>query len=260
MLFLKKSLNARDLSLTVDSEGRFVICDCSLSNVEYRIIYLYAPNDLNSRKLFFDRIYAYLDCRRKIIMLGDFNCVCDVRDRSCKTRQRDISTGILNEIVTEFTLYDVANYQRKDQALRYTHFQGTSHARLDRAYVSIELLTGFKDYSVSPVYFSDHALVSFFVGGKQKNAGFQWGLWKLNNSLLKDDVFNESIEALLVRMPDGRESPSARWEWFKREFKLTAIERASTLAYWKKAEEKLLLDDLHRISKLECEHPGQFTD
>lgn len=53
MLFLRKSLNAQVQSVIVDNVGRLVICDCSISNVEYRIINVYAPNDINERKVFF---------------------------------------------------------------------------------------------------------------------------------------------------------------------------------------------------------------
>lgn len=153
MLFLRKSVNAVVTCVDVDGEGRFVICDCSIFNVEYRIVNVYAPNDTSARKLFFDRICPYLECQRKIVMLGDFNCVCDPRDRSSNIRTSDRSVRVLEEMVTEFTLQDVATYQRTSADLCYTHYQAQSHARLDRAYVSIELLTGWDDYNVLPVFF-----------------------------------------------------------------------------------------------------------
>lgn len=257
MLFFRKSLNALVKSVIVDSDGRFVICDCSINDVEYRIINLYAPNETNARKKFFQRIYSFLDCQRKLVMLGDFNCVCDARDRSSRTRHSDSSTRILNEMTTEFTLQDVAKYQSYAN-LWFTHFQSTSHARLDRVYVSIELLTGFDDYNVLPVYFSDHALVSFVVGGKKMKSSFCWDLWKLNNNLLEDELFNEMVDNLISGMLNVSVSASERWEWFKREVKLCAMERSPTLAYWKRAEERLLKEDLRRLCHLESENPGGF--
>lgn len=117
MLFLRKSLNAQVQSVIVDNVGRLVICDCSISNVEYRIINVYAPNDINERKVFFQSIDQHLDSQRKVVLLGDFNCVCGTRDRSKITRQSDSSAIILNELITEYSLQDVATYQRTNGCL-----------------------------------------------------------------------------------------------------------------------------------------------
>lgn len=96
----------------VDSDGRFVICDCSINNVEYIIINLYAPKETNARIMFFERIYLFLDCRRKLGMLGDFHDVCDARNCSSRIQHSDSNTRILNKMTTEFTLEDVANNQK----------------------------------------------------------------------------------------------------------------------------------------------------
>lgn len=261
MLFLRKSLNAQVQNVIADNAGRFVICDCNVNNVEYRIINVYAPNASSERKIFFQSMGSYLDCQSSILMIGDFNCVCDARDRSSTIRYDDNSTKVLKDLTINFSLVDVATFQRNNTSLRYTHYQSSCHARLDRAYVSIGLLSGHDGYNVAPVFFSDHALVSFVLGGRgKKKTNFRWEMWKLNNSLLEDDVFNETVEELFSKMAGVSESASERWEWFKSEFKLCAIERSGILAYWKKAEEKLLMEDLQRIHRLECENPGTFTE
>lgn len=260
MLFLRKSLNARVESVLSDSDGKIVLCDCNIRNVEYRIINVYAPNNCTCRKVFFESIRSYLECERKVVLLGDFNCVCDPTDRSSRMSHSDSSAKYLKEMTTQFCLQDIANSQRTVPSLRFTHFQSARHARLDRAYVSIELLTGYDDYHVLPVFFSDHALVSFIIGGQFKKPKFQWDLWKFNDTLLEDEVFNDSVQKLINTMKGEDESAIERWERFKCELKLRAVERSSQLAYWKRTEEKLLLDDLQRVCRLESENPGRFAD
>lgn len=93
--------------------------------------------------------------------MGDFNCLCAPRDRSNSGRFRDESALLLGGIVQSYGLEDVANCASSGGALLFTHFQGTSHARLDRVYVSDDLLRACRKYAVDHVSFSDHCLVSF---------------------------------------------------------------------------------------------------
>lgn len=52
--------------------------------------------------------------------------------------------------------------------VQFTHFQDQSHARLDRAYISLDLVLLCTLYVVQPVSFSDHALVTITLGKKVK--------------------------------------------------------------------------------------------
>ncbi|KAH9379093.1 hypothetical protein HPB48_005436 [Haemaphysalis longicornis] len=93
-------------------------------------------------------------------------------------------------------LEDVTDLATATRAARYTHYQGASHAHLDRIYVSAELAASFIDYAVDGVSFWDHCLVSVCVGGKkQREAKFTWDPWKMNDMLLKDDKFQATVVA-----------------------------------------------------------------
>lgn len=195
-------------------------------------------------------------------MLGDFNCVCEESDRSTKAKHSDSSALFLSTMVHEYSLLDVATFQKKTETLRYTHFCSSSHARLDRAYVSAELLTGTDEYKVLPIMFSDHALVTFTLGeARRKTNRFSWGLWKFNSKLLDDEVFINMLEALLGKMSSGHFINSAEaWEVTKQEIKLAALERSHTLKYLRDKEENLLRADLKRLLKLESEYPGIYIN
>lgn len=190
-------------------------------------------NDL----FFFGFIEAYLQPDRIIILLGDFNCVCTAQDRSNSARFRDNSTDFLNGMVDRCELEDVAVWASSRREVQYTHFQNASHPRLDRAYVSLDLVRACKQYAVDHVSFSDHALVSFKIcSPKEAPKKFVWGLWNFNAQLLKDDCISKAVRQKLEDLASAKgEEFGVKWELFKQETKMAAIERSSSL---KQDEEK----------------------
>lgn len=83
------------------------------------------------------------------------------RDKTSTLPFRDASTVVLNEIVNFCGLEDVGDSLGDTRNVPCTHFQGSSHARLDGAYISLEILPQCSEYRVMPVTFSDHCLVLF---------------------------------------------------------------------------------------------------
>lgn len=72
----------------------------------------------------------------------------------------------------------------------FPYFQSASHARLDRAHVSAELVGASKKYAVDNVAFSDHRLVSIKLGSSRETAHkFTWHPWRFNAKLLEDEEF-----------------------------------------------------------------------
>lgn len=136
-LFIRRSLGVVQHSVVADSYGRFVYCDFSFSDVEWRVMCIYAPNRQSEREIFFQSISKHIDCERVVVLLGDFNCVCTAEDRATHERVRDKSAECLMDIIEQNCLEDVAHCTPKSP-VRFTHFQGSSHARLDRVYLHIK--------------------------------------------------------------------------------------------------------------------------
>lgn len=127
-LFIRQSVGITETAVVSCASGRFVLCDFSFSNIEWRVLCVYAPNRERERKVFFEGLSAYLDSDKVIILLGDFNCVCAPEDRANSVRIRDQSALFLNDMVAENALEDVACLSSKG-SVQFTHFQGFSHAR-----------------------------------------------------------------------------------------------------------------------------------
>lgn len=152
-LFLKKSLPLSELAVTTDTEGRFITCDFFMSAVHWRLICLYAPSTVKDRVSFFLGLRRFVDCDRTVVLLGDFNCVVRVTDRLPSKVQTDRSATVLDKLLADFDLIDAGTLKNETREMQFTHFQASSHARLDRVYVSASVAGLLGKYRVTPVFF-----------------------------------------------------------------------------------------------------------
>lgn len=259
LLLLRNSLGIVEESVTACDDGRLVVCDFFLSEMYWRVVCVYAPNKENDRKVFFERVESLLRTDRNVILLGDFNCVCNAEDRVKGRPVRDKSALFLNELVHEYELEDVGSALASGQPPEYTHFQNQSHARLDRVYASLKLLPCCTSYKVNQVSFSDHALVTLTMGKKQIKARFNWDLWKFNAKLLEDETFVNTINEFVLEFIRKGEDVIVLWERFKNDVKMKAIERSSVLRHNERKKEEDLQTQLKFLLSQECAAPGTFN-
>ncbi|KAH9360548.1 hypothetical protein HPB48_016442 [Haemaphysalis longicornis] len=167
-LLLSKSLGIVVDNVVSSQIGRFVICDFVYERVEFRVLCMYAPTKPKPRYEFFESLESYFQTEKVLLVLGDFNCVCFPEDRSNVEGTVDRSGKLLGRIAADNLLEDVAMIVEGGKGVLYTHFQGASHARLDRIYVSADLTPICNDYEVHEVSFSDHCLVAVSLGKKSR--------------------------------------------------------------------------------------------
>lgn len=151
-LFLKKYVPLSDVSVITDDHGRFILCDFNLTKEQWRVICIYAPCKVSEREAFFRGISHYIESDRITVLLGDFNCICESRDRTPFTRVSDSSANVLSEIIAENNLEDVFYISKSTKKIPFTHFQKSSHARLDRIYFSSDIVNNIGSYHVKPVF------------------------------------------------------------------------------------------------------------
>lgn len=82
--------------------------------------------------------------------------------------------------------------------------------------------------------------MSVTLGKKEsRKKKFHWQLWKINNTLLKDDDFVRGVSDILNKMISRKDTCLLeKWEYFKEEVKQIAIERSSYLQRQARREEK----------------------
>lgn len=260
-LFFRNVLGMQIEAVFACESGRLIVADVLLSGFRWRFICIYAPNNVNERLIFFEQLEAYLKSERLIVMLGDFNCVCAAHDRSTNVPVRDKSANFLNQLSHDCQIEDVGSVFRSGTVCKFTHFQRESNARLDRAYVSQELVPSCNSYDVKHVSFSDHSLVLFTVGTKKERPKFNWELWKFNDKLLEDEAFmsnvKEEIGNTLSAVP---ESYCGAWEDLKGRVKMIAIERGGSIRHSERKTENELRHQLDVLIGLENAQPGKWSN
>lgn len=260
IILVRKCTDIVVQTVTSSDDGRLLVIDFSFCGLLWRAICVYAPNKIHEREEYIGNLKACMTYERNIILFGDFNCVCRPQDRANRLTYRDKSALLLSTLVNEFELDDVGCIFDGDEHVQYTHYQGVSHARLDRIYVSAEITPHLTTYRVKNVTFSDHCLVTVTVGTKAKVSRFSWNLWKLNDKLLDDEIFLKKVKEKM----DGIFSVETSnftivWEQFKNEVKIAAIERACVLRSNEKQQEKELKSTLDFMTTVESTNPGHFS-
>lgn len=243
-----------------DKNGRVCSVEVIWRHESLKVISVYAPNEASDRKFFFDNLRQYLDTPVKTIVAGDFNCVLNAQDCS-RGLQSDSSLAELRKLLRDFDLVDVTD-GCKGPLPGYTHWQGDCHARLDRVYMSSELTSSVTAYKVSPVAFSDHAMVTMRIGkaDRRTRKPLWWSSWKLNESLLDDENLSSQIRNILSEATAERKVDAVVWEEVKERIKLLCLEHGQTQAKKGRETKYVLVQALEMLIAEENKTPGVFRE
>jgi len=111
--------------------GRLIYVDVKLDNICFRVINVYCPTDLQSRKEVLKAIPSLLICGKEVILGGDFNCPLSQRDRMpSSTVNLDSSSQELIKLVEDFGLVDSFRTKHPDNP-GYSWSNGRSCSRID---------------------------------------------------------------------------------------------------------------------------------
>ena len=181
-------------------KGNYMLLQCKIGTEVFVIGSIYGPNRDEAR--FFTHLGNLIDSidYDHIILGGDFNFVIDaasdsygyVNENNVNARQEFVS------VCDKHSLSDVWRYfnQNKQQ---FTWFKSTMNqgARLDMLYVSNHLLSQCYDVEILPGYRTDHSIVSMRIQVNESSRGP--GLWKFNESLLKDEEYVKIVYECIDR-------------------------------------------------------------
>lgn len=162
---------------------------------DYSIVNLYAPSGTQHRAerhdFFVNELPKLLLGRSEKIIGGDFNCIIDRSDAS-NPNYENICLP-LKSLVHAMNLVDAWRMKSSDPGFTYFHSKGAS--RLDRFYIRKASSPLLGSCTLHPTAFSDHRAITISI--KMSNARHPTikGLWKLNNSILKD----QEVQLLFAR-------------------------------------------------------------
>ena len=176
-----------------DCEGRYIILDITINSTRLSIINIYGPNTDDPN--FFDLVRTKIDMwpNNAIIMAGDYNVVQDYTMDTLNINQRNNPKAHekVNELKETLDLYDPWRQQHPVTKMFTWHNSQNKHSRLDYFLISSDLLNSIDTSIIKPGYKSDHSIVEIHLTLSNHQRGP--GIWKFNNSLLKDTIFIEEV-------------------------------------------------------------------
>ncbi|VDB86869.1 unnamed protein product [Peniophora sp. CBMAI 1063] len=193
-----------NISFNVIVPGRAATLDIGWHTTRrVSILNIYAPsNNPADKRSFYTSLYdSWIDRERFApdVMLGDFNIVEASLDRFPPHTDDAAAVHALSRLITLFRLED--GYRRTFPTSPAFTFErnsaeGLTSARLDRVYVSDEILRSSHSWNIheSPIE-SDHKLVSFTMVDEQLPF-IGRGRYALPDRALNDEVFLREVEKL----------------------------------------------------------------
>ena len=259
-----------DLELTIsetknDENGRYIFVKCIIQGQKFLLINVYGPNKEQEHKQFLTELYAdacdfYEDDYYHIIVGGDWNFIenLDMDKKGGVQKLWENSIIQINKLKERFDLTDVWRVKNENLKQYTWHSNSTPRVftRLDRFYISDNLLSITKKSSKIPGLCSDHSGVIFQIKSNASSTGP--GLWKLNTSLLKDLQFVNSLNGTIDEVKGMTDFTDKRshWDYLKYKVKECAIRESKIRAKIKREETALLEKKILDADKLLSENPA----
>jgi len=183
--------------MITDQDGRFLLMDCVINDAKITIANIYGPNE--DEPQFFERIHSKLEQfeNNSIIWGGDYNVVQDyVLDTlNLNKRNNPNSHQQITDIKKDLDLIDPWREENPETRTFTWHNSQNKQSRLDYFLISSDIMHYVEKTYIKAGYRSDHSIVELFFKFDNQKRGP--GLWKFNNSLLKDDNYTKLIKTCI---------------------------------------------------------------
>ena len=186
-----------------DTHGNFIVVDLEIEGKRLTLVNLYGPNEDSPE--FYIKLAEILEEYNNdtYILCGDFNLVQD--QYLDKYNYVNINNPKAKDYVLtmkeDFNLVDPFR-ELHNQTIRYTwrKINPVKQARLDFFLISDSLMPSVNNVEILPSYRSDHSTVVLYFHINEFCKGK--GLWKFNNSLLKDIEYVKTIKECINRVKE----------------------------------------------------------
>jgi len=230
LILCKENLKFTINNCSRDDDGRLLIIDISINDLNFCICNLYAPNRDNPD--FFDNIEKLMSNYNhgNFIIVGDFNTVQNAKlDRAGRNPAvyHPNAQQKINDLMFALELVDVWRYKHPN-TVRFTWRRGKQASRLDYFLVSFSLLADISNVRILDRLKSDHKIISLHIQTVKHPRGRNY--WKFNQTLLTDVNFQQKTEEFIdefFRFNTGTSDPLTVWDTFKCCFRGHTISFAS---------------------------------
>ena len=218
-ILIKENFEANVISWLKDSRGRVLSLLLQIGSTRVNIINIYAPTDLTERKSFFEKLHDFFIPADNRIIGGDFNCYDNELDKF----GGNVSLAkYLSDFRSTFSFVDIWRKRHpRSREMSWFNADLSIGSRLDKFFISAGLVGLVEKCEILPCCVSDHDFVSLSFDFKDL-APRGPGVWKMNNSLLEDDNFCQSISARILDLAsckDSFDSVKSWWDFLKSSLK-----------------------------------------
>ncbi len=208
-----------------------------LDNSLFLICNVYGHNEVAQAKTLFNQIYSKLHSLQDkykdalLILGGDFNdAPDDAKDRIPERVSHNSqfkATRYLSEKLSVTDAWRFFNPNLKEYT--WSNSRCTQQSRIDLWLTSTSCLQYISEVTHCFAPLSDHKMITIFLVDSKQNNELR-GYWKLNNSLLKDKTFQDSVKLLAQDIFNQKDwNGIQKWAYFKFKIRETAIRRSKDI-------------------------------
>ena len=261
-IFIRKNGSIEPLQHFSHFDGRVIAVRIKCGDNVYFVLNVYAPTRRNEKPKFFRELSKWLQKTKYLndllVFGGDWNYVqntrLDTRGMSCTYKQADW----FNKLRKRFHVIDVWRemFPFKKQ-FTWRQLSLKIFSRLDYWLVKDLLLSYVLSTEIKPVPNCDHCAITLRLQTSDTVRGC--GMWKFNNSLLKDVEFKENIRKLIskFKLENVKLNAQTKWEMCKIRIKEYTIKYSKQKSCERKQLFSKLQHDFLETSKRVDDNPSE---
>ena len=206
-----------------DAGGRLVSLLLKYNDTQVNLVNIYAPTYPTERKIFSQSLKPYFFPNSQLILTGDFNCYDGHLDKMGGSASVDAH---LTDLKSVYFLRDAWRLKHPRER-QFTWFSPdlSIASRLDSFLISCHLCDHVVFCEIRLCVYSDHDFVYIELNLHSVSQRGP-GVWKFNNSLLRDETFCSAISDLIgqfLRFRSSFSSDLVMWDRLKHDIKCFAI-------------------------------------
>ena len=231
--------------------GRMQALELIINDKEIYFINIYGPN--NDDCNFFEQLEKYLkeNDEKTFIISGDFNTVLNenLDKRNGRIYSHKRCRTVINNIIDGYSLTDIWRDMHPDikQFTWHSHHKPPIFCRLDYFLISENLRNSVVSCKHNIGYKSDHSKVSLNIDLINLTRGP--GYFKLNNSLLLDKDYQETVKKSIAEIAEINKeaNPNTKWELVKGTIRNETIKYATYKKKETNKEGKELTNEINEL-------------
>ena len=235
-----------------DNDGRILILDVTINDVNFVLINLYNANTEMEQVSVLNNLSSLLE-KFDVIFAGDFNLFLNSKfdAKGGKPAIKKKSLAKLIQLKESYDLCDtwrIRNPATSTFTFRQKHSASFIHHRLDYIFISNTLQEFVNDIRISTSLPADHSPVHLSLVKEPKHTKGN-GFWKFNSSFMKDHIYVSEIKHLVSSSLSNISNMNAqlKWELLKYEIRKFTIDYIKRKAKERRKQHALLESELEKL-------------